>query len=122
MTYENFLKVTLRLQKQDRVMDTLYNHKVDLIDFVDPYHVIITELIKEIYGEKGYDWFAWFCYDCEYGSKGLEAWDENKNRICYSHESLWEYLEKHYSLPARLAKKYPNDEELGRIIRTNQLL
>ena len=37
MTYENFLKLTLGLQKQDRVIDELYKYKIDVIDFVDPY-------------------------------------------------------------------------------------
>jgi hypothetical protein len=50
--------------------------------------------MKEIYGEEGVDWFSWFCYENDYGQGGLEAWDENKNPICYSFESLWEYLEK----------------------------
>jgi len=94
MTYETFLKITLGLQKQDRIISNLYKHKVDLIDFVDPYHAIITTLIEEVYGEEGHDWFFWFCYENDFGQKGLEAWDENKNPICYSHESLWEYLEK----------------------------
>ena len=96
MTYENFLKLTLGLQKQDRVIDELFKHRVDLIDFVDPYHAIISVLLKEIYGEEGYDWFGWFCYENEFGQKGLEALDEKENRICYSHESLWEYLEANY--------------------------
>lgn len=117
MTFENFLKVTLQLQRQDYVLNDLYKVNVDLIEFVDPYHQIITELIKEIYGEEGYGWFAWFCYENNFGTKGLEAWDENKNRICYSYETLWEYLEKHYSLSARLCQEYPNDQELGEAIR-----
>jgi len=95
MTYETFLKITLNLQKQDRIVQELYKYKVDLLDFADPYHEIISTLIKEIYGEYGLDWFSWFCYENEYGTRGLEAFDENKNRICYSHESLWEFLEKH---------------------------
>ena len=37
MTYENFLKLTLGLQKQDRVIDELYKYKIDVIDFVDSY-------------------------------------------------------------------------------------
>ena len=61
MTYERFLKVTLSIKKQDEVISDLYKQKVDLLDFVDPYHVIILELIQEIYGEEGYDWFSWFC-------------------------------------------------------------
>lgn len=93
MTYERFLKVTLSIKKQDEIISDLYKQKVDLIDFVDPYHVIILELIQEIYGEEGYDWWSWFCYENDFGQKGLEAFDENKNPICYSFESLWEFLE-----------------------------
>jgi hypothetical protein len=93
MTYERFLKVTLSIKKQDEVISDLYKQKVDLIDFVDPYHVIILELIQEIYGEEGYDWWSWFCYENDFGQKGLEAFDENEKPICYSFESLWEFLE-----------------------------
>ena len=96
MKYESFLKLTLGLQRQDRIIDELYKHKIDIIDFVDPYHGFISLLLKEMYGEEGYDWFSWFCYDNDFGQKGLEAWDENKNRICYSHESLWQFLEANY--------------------------
>ena len=53
MTYERFLKVILSLQKEDRTINALYTNGVDLINFVDPYHEIISELIKEIYGEEG---------------------------------------------------------------------
>lgn len=94
MTYENFLKVILQLQKQDRIIDNLYKNKVDLVEFVDPYHGIVQTLMKEIYGEEGVDWFNWYCYENNFGTKGLEAWDADKNPICYSHETLWEYLEK----------------------------
>lgn len=120
MTYERFLKVLLSLQKEDRTIKTLYDNGVDLINFVDPYHKIINELIKEIYGEDGYEWFSWYCYENEFGQKnwssvptykkkedgtselvfekeGFGACDEEGNPICYSHESLWEYLEKNYT-------------------------
>lgn len=93
MTYERFLKVTKSLKKQDETVSTLYKKKVDLLDFVDPYHSVITELIKEVYGEEGYDWWSWFCYESDYGSKGIGAWDENGNPICYDYKSTWEYLE-----------------------------
>ena len=93
MTYKTFLEVTLQLQKQDRIIDNLYKNNVDLIEFVDPYHKIVTILIEEIYGKEGLDWWSWFCYENDFGQKGLEAWDENKNPICHSFESLWEFLE-----------------------------
>jgi len=118
MTYETFLKLTLGLQKQERIIDNLYKNKIDLNEFIDPYHGLITLLIKEIYGEEGVDWFSWFCYENDYGTKdwsktavyekkedgtmeivkeaGEVRWgatDENGNPICYSFESLWEFLE-----------------------------
>src|SRR5210317_248611 len=96
MTYERFLKVLLSLQKEDRVIKEACELGVDLINFVDPYHEIISELIKEVYGEEGYDWFSWYCWDNDFGRNGFEAWDSDRNLICDSHESLWKYLEKKY--------------------------
>ena len=121
MTYERFLKVILSLKKEDRTINTLYTNGVDLVNFVDPYHEIISELIKEIYGEEGYEWFSWFCNESEYGLRDwstsdsykineegnmeLEhksgevrfgAHDKDGNPICYSFESLYEYLEENH--------------------------
>jgi hypothetical protein len=118
MTYENFLKVILQQQKSDRVISEAYKLNIDLLEFVDPYHHIISTLIKEIYGEEGYDWYSWFCYENDYGQKDWSsspcyrknhkgemeliheagevrfgAHDEDGTPICYSHESLWGYLE-----------------------------
>lgn len=103
MEYGEFLKVILGLQKEGRVISDLYDKKVDLIEFVDPYNAIISTLIKSIYGEKGLDWFSWFCYENDFGQKSWTdkegnptsgATDENGNPICYSFESLWEFLEE----------------------------
>ena len=96
MTYENFLKVILQQQKSDRVISEAYKLNIDLLEFVDPYHHIISTLIKEIYGEEGYDWYSWFCYENDYGTGTLTANEADGTPICYSHESLWEYLEKNH--------------------------
>lgn len=93
MTYERFLKITISLKKQDEAVSALYDSKVDLLEFVDPYHSVVAELIEEVYGKEGYDWWSWFCYESDYGTKGIGAWDEKGNPICYSFESTWEYLE-----------------------------
>lgn len=120
MKYERFLKVLLLLQKENKTNRTLYDNGVDLINFVDPYHKIINELIIEIYGEDGYQWFSWYCNENEFGEKDWStlplykenedgttekikedgevrfgAYDDEGNPICYSHESLWEYLENY---------------------------
>ena len=93
MKYEDFLFVGLQLQKQDKVINKLNELNMDVMDLVDPYYMIIDRLMKEVYGEEGADWFNWFCFENDFGTKGLEAWDANENPICYSWESLWECLE-----------------------------
>jgi hypothetical protein len=124
MIYERFLKISLTLKKQSDVLSKIYKNGLDLVNFVDPYHAIITELIKEVYGEEGYDWWYWFCYENDFGEKDwsksidrpvykinsegkMEKFDDSKpifgacdemgNPICYSFESTWEFLENRYN-------------------------
>lgn len=93
MTYENFLKVTLSLQKESLVTKELYKLNVNLIEFVDPYHQIISILIEEVYGKQALEMFDWFCWENDFGQKGLKAFNDCGEMICFSHESLWAYLE-----------------------------
>ena len=102
MEYSEFLKVVLGLQVESKRISSLYDLKVDLIEFTEGYSTIISTLIKAVYGEKGLDWFDWFCYESDFGQKNWTgkdgepthgATDENGKPICYSHESLWEFLE-----------------------------
>jgi signal peptidase I len=105
MTYENFLKIILKQQVLDEQIKEAYKLKIDLIEFVDRYNEIISILITEIYGKDGYEWYSWFCYDNDYGRKDwsskdgkikYSATDESGNPICYSFETLWEYLEENH--------------------------
>jgi hypothetical protein len=107
MTYKRFLEIILLLQREDRKIRILCDNGVDLINFVDSYYKIISELIKEIYGEEGYSWFSWYCYENEYGQRDWSspqdedqikfgAYDNDGQPICYSHDSLWQYLEENY--------------------------
>ena len=93
MEFSTFEKFVSTLKEEDVRIGELYDRGMDLINFIDPYHEMIGILITEIYGESGYDWFTWFCHENNFGTKGLEAWDENKNSICYDVKSLWEFLE-----------------------------
>lgn len=115
MNFEKFESIVLELKKQDKIQSKLYKCNVDLLDFIDPYHKIISELLIEVYGEEGYDWFSWFCYENNYGEKGLGAWDENKNPICQDIKGLWEYLEhKKQTKPDKtleLAEKLKSEEK-----------
>jgi len=119
MTYERFLKITLSLQKESRRLDDLNKLGVNLNDFVDPYHSMVDELMKEVYGDEGWEWWSWFCWESDFGQKDWSkgktykinedgtsqlvhnegelrygAYDKEGNPICYSYESTWEYLER----------------------------
>ena len=119
MKYENFLKVIMTQRKLEQQLHKAYELKIDLMDFVDDYGTITKTLLTEIYGEEGYDWYSWFCWENDYGEKDwnktkLErnedgqiverdptklvygATDADGNPICYSFQSLWEYLETTY--------------------------
>jgi hypothetical protein len=100
MKLEKFIKIVDLLKKQTEVTNQLYKLNVDLVDFADPYETVITILIKEIYGEEGYDWFSWFCYENDFGNKvskkNPKAWDKDEKPICYDVKSLWNYLETEY--------------------------
>jgi hypothetical protein len=99
MDYIKFQKIILALRDISEDLRQLYSKKIDLINFVEPYDSIIAELLKEIYGEQGYEWIAWYCYEKDFGRReDLTAHDENNNPICYDLKSLWEYVEKTYKI------------------------
>jgi hypothetical protein len=92
MEYKKFKEIITSLQESDKRINQANKLKIDLIDFVDEYHSIITKLFEEVYGKEGYDWISWFCYENNYGQGELKGWD-NKKPICYDIKSLWEYVE-----------------------------
>jgi hypothetical protein len=120
MEYQTFSEIILLLKHESERTSKLNKLGVDLIDFNDGLHRIITLLVKEIYGQEGYDWFSWFCYESDFGEKDWSqhecykviegktvkihdkgevrygATDENDNPICYSIKSTWEYLEQNH--------------------------
>lgn len=122
MEYSKFLEIVTRLKNHGEASNSAMKLKIDLLDFCDDLHHIISILIKEVYGEEGYDWFSWFCYESDYGEKDWSlsplyqlnkkgqfikakkitenrtgARDKKGNPICYSIESTWDFLEKNYS-------------------------
>ena len=121
MEYSTFAEIILRLKNQQKISDAAYKLKIDLIDFNTDLNRIIDILIKEIYGEDGYGWFSWFCYENDFGEKDWSllpcykmvdgkmvkihdageiragASDEHDNAICYSIESTWQYLEENHT-------------------------
>lgn len=93
MTLENFTELITLLKFNNRQVDNAYKIGIDLYELTDPLHKVITLLIEEAYGTEGEDWFGWYCYENDYGTGGLEAYDKDKNPIAYNIKSLWELLE-----------------------------
>jgi hypothetical protein len=83
-----------------------------------PFDLMLEASIESHYGKDGWEWVSWFIYESDYAQKDFSstptyvmnedgtgslvessmygATDENGNPICYSFESLWEYLEKEH--------------------------
>lgn len=96
MEYKVFIEIALNLQKNSKEVHSLYKLGVDLLNFpiFERYEKIVNLLLEEVYTEEGIDWISWYFWENDFGQGTLTASDENKNPICYSFESLWEYIEK----------------------------
>jgi hypothetical protein len=94
MKYEKFEKIINFLESQNTSTGKAYDVGIQLYDFLEPSNRIIEFLISECYDEYAWEWISWFCYENNFGKGSLTAHDENDEPICYSMQSLWEYLEK----------------------------
>jgi len=96
MKLEQFEFIIKHMYEAYEKSTNLYNNGVDISSFEDHYNHVIEKLFTEIYSGEGYEWIIWYCYDNSFGKGGLDAFDSEKNRICYDIKSLHEYLEKTY--------------------------
>lgn len=95
MKLELFSKIIQRLKEQSEVNHKLYELGVDLIELVDTYHTIIGDMLKEEYGEEGYEMWSWFVHDRDFGRRtDLTAYYQGEE-ICQDVKALWEYMEKY---------------------------
>jgi hypothetical protein len=122
MTYTHFLQILLAHKKFWEDISSLHDLGFDLMegkyDLTHPVGLMFEASIESHYGKDGWDWVSWFIHESDYGQKDWSqtptyernedgtgqlvessiygARDENENPICYSYESLWEYLEKQH--------------------------
>lgn len=113
MEYKNFLTLMMNFKKilentselHDIGFD-LYEGKYKLVENIE--QIFITS-ISCFYNEKGIDWINWYIYENDFGNKDWNkynetdkieygATDENGNPICYSFESLYNYIEENHKL------------------------
>jgi hypothetical protein len=99
MKYEYFLKLILTYKKASEDLSELHDIGVDLFEgkFKISNHLysMLQYSIEERYGDEGWDMLEWFIFESEYGTKpDFTAEDKNKNIICHSYLSMWDYLQK----------------------------
>ena len=112
MKLEIFKDIVSKIQEQDLIIDKAYAAGIDLTNLFDPIQQIVSHLIGSIYGSSGKETFDWWCFDNEYGTKGLEMTDQNGNLLCQTIEDLHSYLEDNKVDDYELPKKYTDEERL----------
>ena len=120
MKYKDFLTLIMTNKKLGEDLSELHDIGFDF--FEGKYQILghIERIVNTAFGshydEDGVEWINWFMYESDYGQKdwsevqtftdnGKEslpsiygAYDKDGNPICYSYETLWNYVEKHHKL------------------------
>lgn len=95
MKYENFEFLINTLLKRRDDSFNLYKLGVDISNYEDDLYRVIDLLMERAFGSSNKEWIDWFVYErVTLNGEILEAWDENKNPICYDIKSLWEEITK----------------------------
>lgn len=91
MNFEQFKLVIETLEKIRERSYSIHRLGIDLMDYDEPTHVVISTLLESIFKEEGKDWVDWYLYERPgFNGKTNLATDENGNEICHNIESLWE--------------------------------
>jgi hypothetical protein len=91
MDYEKFKKVIENLEKVSERSHSIHQLGIDLMEYEDTYHNIITNLLLTVFNEEGKDWIDWYLYErVGFTNKVNLATDKDGNEICYDIPSLWE--------------------------------
>jgi hypothetical protein len=90
MNFEQFKIVIETLEKVRERSHSIYQLGIDLMDYDESNHIVISTLLKSIFKEEGKDWIDWYLYERPgFNGKPNLATDENGNEICHNIESLW---------------------------------
>ena len=112
MTFEVFSHIVEQLQLIQEKNRALYKLDVDITNYTDPIHSIISHLLGVIYGQEGLDTFEWWCYEKDFGHReDLTMTNSKGDELCKTIHDLWVYLEhdalnkEEYNLPKKLTEE-----------------
>jgi hypothetical protein len=99
MNKETFIKIITQHQKIFGEFHELNSLGFDFYEgkykLVDKYDTIFDIMFECAFTDEGVDWIYWFIWENDYGIKKLKATDENGAPICYSVESLYDYVKQY---------------------------
>jgi hypothetical protein len=117
MKYADFLKIIMTNKKFEEELSELHNMGFDFFEgkykLSNLFYGVVNTSLSTHYDDDGIEWIYWFMYENDYGQKDWSktkpfsddekrvphgAVDENGEPICYSYESLWNYLEKNHKI------------------------
>ncbi len=110
MKFEAFSKVIELLKTFQEKEGAIFKHGIDLFNFNDDIQKVVTILIGSIYGKDGLDTFEWWCYDNEWGTKGLTMTGDDGKLLCQTIEELHQYLEENKSDDYEIQKPLSEEE------------
>ena len=91
MDYEKFKNIIESLEKVGERSHSIYKLGVNLMDYEELYHNIITSLLNSVFDKEGKDWIDWYLYErVGFTNKVNLATDKDGKEICYDIPSLWE--------------------------------
>lgn len=91
MNYEIFKTIIEGLEKISERSHSAHQLGIDLMDYEELYHNIITNLLNSVFDKQGKDWIDWYLYErIGFTNKVNLATDKDGNEICYDIPSLWE--------------------------------
>ena len=91
MTYKNFKIIIESLERVGERSHSIYKLGVNLMDYEELYHNIITSLLNSVFDKEGKDWIDWYLYERIGFTNNVNlANDKDGNEICYDIPSLWE--------------------------------
>lgn len=102
MNKDIFIKLVNTITNIDKSYDSLFKLGINIIDYplLNEINSLISDIIKEAYGDDGLDWIEWWAYEKSADSsiKAFEI-DANGNQIEINKtiDELYSYLEENHS-------------------------
>lgn len=91
MDYKKFKNIIEGLEKVGERSHSIYKLGVNLMDYEELYHDIVTSLLNSVFDKEGKDWIDWYLYErVGFTNKVNLATDKDGKEICYDIPSLWE--------------------------------